>query len=455
MSGQTGQPALTVSDAVALAKGNVAAWPTLVVSGEVSGFRGPNARSGHCYFEVKDDAASMSVIVWRGTASKLGFELRNGLAVQLTGKFDVYQASGKLSFVARKVEAAGEGLLRQQVAELARRLEREGLMDPARKRHVPVFCSRVCVVTSLSGSVIEDVKRTLARRNPLVAIDVVGCSVQGADAPATIVRALARAAADAPDAILLVRGGGSFEDLMCFNDESVARAVAACPVPVVTGIGHEPDTTIADMVADRRASTPTAAAESVAPAVGDVERQMVQRQLRLGRAMSTMLERREQRLSSLGRLLGTTMGAELSRRRAALDALGSRPCLTDPLAQVHVRRADLMQTEQRLADAVPRALARASERTERLSGRMGEVGARLTRPAEATLARLAAQLDALSPLAVLARGYAIARGADGHVLRDAASLAPGDEVHVLLGSGSFDAAVTATATEGRPAPERS
>lgn len=328
-------------------------------------------------------------------------------------------------------------------------------MDPARKRHVPVFCSRVCVVTSLSGSVIEDVKRTLARRNPLVAIDVVGCSVQGADAPSTIVRALARAAAAAPDAILLVRGGGSFEDLMCFNDESVARAVAACPVPVVTGIGHEPDTTIADMVADRRASTPTAAAESVAPAVGDVERQMVQRQLRLGRAMSTMLERREQRLSSLGRLLGTTMGAELSRRHAALDALGSRPCLTDPLAQVHARRADLMQTEQRLADAVPRALARASERTERLSGRMSEVGARLTRPAEATLARLAAQLDALSPLAVLARGYAIARGADGHVLRDAASLAPGDEVHVLLGSGSFDAAVTATATEGRPAPERS
>ncbi|WP_455136144.1 exodeoxyribonuclease VII large subunit [Thermophilibacter sp.] len=455
MSGQTEQPALTVSDAVALAKGNVAAWSTLVVSGEVSGFRGPNARSGHCYFEVKDDAASMSVIVWRGTAAKLGFELRNGLAVQLTGKFDVYQASGKLSFVARKVEAAGEGLLRQQVAELARRLEREGLMDPARKRHVPVFCSRVCVVTSLSGSVIEDVKRTLARRNPLVAIDVAGCSVQGADAPATIVRALARAAAAAPDAILLVRGGGSFEDLMCFNDESVARAIAACPVPVVTGIGHEPDTTIADMVADRRASTPTAAAESVAPAVGDVERQMVQRQLRLGRAMSAALERREQRLSSLGRLLGTTMGAGLARRRAALDALGSRPCLTDPLAQVHARRADLLQTEQRLADAMPRALALSSERVERLSARMAEAGARLTRPAETTLARLAAQLDALSPLAVLARGYAIARGADGRVLRDAAELAPGDEVRVLLGSGAFDAAVTATATEGRPAPERS
>ena len=255
-----GQEPISVSDAVALAKGAVSSWPTLVVNGEVSGFRGPNARSGHCYFEVKDDGASMSVIVWRGTAAKMGFQLRDGLAVQLTGKFDVYQASGRLSFVASRVEAAGEGLLRQQVAELARRLEREGLMDPARKRRIPAFCSRVCVVTSLSGSVIEDVRRTLARRNPLVEIDVVGCSVQGADAPATIMRALGVAAASRPEAILLVRGGGSFEDLMCFNDEALARAIAACPVPVVTGIGHEPDTTIADRVADRRASTPTAAA---------------------------------------------------------------------------------------------------------------------------------------------------------------------------------------------------
>ena len=225
--GQGAQAPLSVTDAVALAKGAVSAWPTLVVNGEVSGFRGPNARSGHCYFEVKDDGASMSVIVWRGTAAKMGFQLRDGLEVQLTGKFDVYKASGKLSFVASRVEVAGEGLLRQQVAELARRLEAEGLMDPARKRHVPAFCSRVCVVTSLSGSVIEDVKRTLARRNPLVQIDVVGCSVQGADAPTTIMRALGTAAASRPDAILLVRGGGSFEDLMCFNDEALARAIAA------------------------------------------------------------------------------------------------------------------------------------------------------------------------------------------------------------------------------------
>ena len=441
MQGASSQP-ISVSDAVSLAKGAVTAWPTLVVNGEVSGFRGPNARSGHCYFEVKDDGASMSVIVWRGTAAKMGFQLRDGLAVQLTGKFDVYKASGKLSFVASKVEATGEGLLRQKVAELARALEREGLMDPSRKRHVPAFCSRVCVVTSLSGSVIEDVRRTLARRNPLVEIDVVGCSVQGADAPSTIVRALSVAAASRPDAVLLVRGGGSFEDLMCFNDETLARAIASCPVPVITGIGHEPDTTIADMVADRRCSTPTAAAESVAPAIDEVERQMLQRQVRLGRAMSAAVEVRAQRISSLERLIASRAEADLSRRRLALDSFGGRPCLKDPLAPLRARELDLLQTEQRLHDSLPRVLARGREGCEGSAARLREVGGRLLRPAAAELGRLAASLEALSPLSVLSRGYAIARDDEGRVLKDAEGLDVGSKVHVLLGVGSFDATVT-------------
>ena len=449
----TKEAPLSVSEAVSLAKGAVEAWPTLVVSGEVSGFRGPNARSGHCYFEVKDDEASMSVIVWRGTAQKMGFQLKDGLAVRLTGKFDVYKASGKLSFVARRVEAAGEGLLRQQVAELARALDREGLMDPSRKRHVPAFCSRVGVVTSLSGSVIEDVKRTLARRNPLVEIDVVGCSVQGADAPATILRALETAAAARPDAILLVRGGGSFEDLMCFNDERLARAIAGCPVPVVTGIGHEPDVTIADMVADRRASTPTAAAESVAPAIDEVERQMVQRQVRLGRAMSAALASRSQSVASLARLMASSAQSSLAKRRLALDALGSRRCLVDPLATLRDRAGELAQTEERLHDAIPRALATERERMDRVSARLGAVGPRLTRPAEAALARFAASLDALSPLSVLSRGYAIAQDAAGHVVKEASELVVGNEVRVLLGRGSFDATVLSTHDEGPLGPE--
>lgn len=438
----TGQDALSVSEAVGLAKGNVSAWPSLSVTGEVSGFRGPNARSGHCYFEVKDDGASMSVIAWRGVYAHAGFELKDGLQIQLTGKFDIYKASGRLSFVASSMSVAGEGVLRQQVAELARKLEREGLMDPSRKRHIPAFCTRICVCTSLSGSVIEDVKRTLARRNPLVLIDVVGCSVQGAGAPATIVRALQVAAASKPDAVLLVRGGGSFEDLMCFNDESVGRAVAECPVPVVTGIGHEPDTSIADMVADRRCSTPTAAAESVAPAIDDVERQMIQRQVRLGNSMRSMLEREYAGVESAGKLAASAMAARLAREGAFLDALGSRPCLTDPAAGIHARQSELEQTSERLHGALPRLLRHSREVLDRDSQRLAGIAPRLLRVPNSEVSRLAATLDALSPLKVLGRGYSIARDEDGHVIKDASSLCAGDSLSVQLGRGRIDAKVT-------------
>lgn len=438
----TGQDALSVSEAVGLAKGNVSAWPSLSVTGEVSGFRGPNARSGHCYFEVKDDGASMSVIAWRGVYAHAGFELKDGLQIQLTGKFDIYKASGRLSFVASSMSVAGEGVLRQQVAELARKLEREGLMDPSRKRHIPAFCTRICVCTSLSGSVIEDVKRTLARRNPLVLIDVVGCSVQGAGAPATIVRALQVAAASNPDAVLLVRGGGSFEDLMCFNDESVARAVAECPVPVVTGIGHEPDTSIADMVADRRCSTPTAAAESVAPAIDDVERQMIQRQVRLGNSMRSMLEREYAGVESVGKLAASAMAARLAREGAFLDALGSRPCLTDPAAGIHARQSELEQTSERLHGALPRLLRHSREVLDRDSQRLAGIAPRLLRVPNSEVSRLAATLDALSPLKVLGRGYSIARDENGHVVKDASSLCAGDSLSVQLGRGRIDAKVT-------------
>ena len=438
----TGQDSLSVSEAVGLAKGNVSAWPSLSVTGEVSGFRGPNARSGHCYFEVKDDGASMSVIAWRGVYAHAGFELKDGLQIQLTGKFDIYKASGRLSFVASSMSVAGEGVLRQQVAELARKLEREGLMDPSRKRRIPAFCTRICVCTSLSGSVIEDVKRTLARRNPLVLIDVVGCSVQGAGAPATIVRALQVAAASCPDAVLLVRGGGSFEDLMCFNDESVARAVAECPVPVVTGIGHEPDTSIADMVADRRCSTPTAAAESVAPAIDDVERQMIQRQVRLGNSMRSMLEREFAGVESAGKLAASAMTARLKREGAFLDAIGSRPCLTDPAAGIHARQSELEQTSERLHGALPRLLRHSRETLDRDSQRLAGIAPRLLRVPDSEVSRLAATLDALSPLKVLGRGYSIARDEDGHVLKDASSLSVGDSLSVQLGQGRIDAKVT-------------
>ena len=433
---------ISVTRALEDAKLCLGSLPLMVVAGEVTGFRGPNARSGHCYFQVKDDQSAMDVIVWRGTYAKCGFELRDGLTVQLTGGFDVYTGSGRMSFIARKLEASGEGLLRQQVAALARKLQTEGLMDEARKRPIPRFCTRVAVVTSLSGSVIDDVKRTLARRNPLVELQVVGCQVQGPGAPATIMRALQVAANARPDAILLVRGGGSFEDLMTFNDEALARFVAACPVPVITGIGHEPDTCICDMVADRRCSTPTAAAESVAPAIDELAQLTRDRQTRLGVAMGRMVQQGQIETQSMGERAVRAMTADLGRRSLAVEALAQRRVLTDPRALVDDRIASLELTEERLHGALPRMLERRHDGVEASSARLRAVSQRLLGPYEARLARAAASLDALSPLKVLGRGYAIARDGQGHVLSNAGQVSPGDEISVLLGAGTVRAEVT-------------
>lgn len=447
MAGDREEP-LSVTEAVQVAKGQVSQIPTMVVMGEVSGFRGPNARSGHCYFEVKDATASMSTIAWRGIyrdfVETSGTELRDGLQIQMVGAFDVYQNTGKLSFVAKHMTVAGEGLLRQQVAELARKLEREGLMDPSRKRRIPAFCTRVCVVTSLSGSVIEDVKRTLRRRNPLVEIDAVGCAVQGKHAPATIIRALSVAAASRPDAILLVRGGGSFEDLMCFNDEALARAVASCPVPVVTGIGHEPDTSICDMVADRRCSTPTAAAESVAPAMNEIETLINQRGVRLGNAMATMIQADAVNVEALGDRATRSMESRLSRLSLYVDSLATRRCLTDPMATLEDRERTLDLTEERLHAAIPKSLARSRERVEDGARRLSVAGKGLLRSYQTSVARYAATLDALSPLKVLGRGYALARDVKGHVLANASQVEVGDSISVLLGEGELGATVTRT-----------
>lgn len=451
-----GPQPISVSQAVALAAAAADAMPTLLVNGEVTGFRGPNARSGHCYFQVKDDSSAMDVIVWRGSYAKSGVRLRDGLQLEMQGRFNVYRGSGRLSFVASRISVAGEGLLRQQVAQLARRLEAEGLMAPERKRPIPRFCQRVAVVTSLSGSVIDDVKRTLARRNPLVKIQVAGCMVQGPGAPQSIIRALGVAAAARPDAILLVRGGGSFEDLMTFNDEALARAVAACPVPVITGIGHEPDTSICDMVGDRRTSTPTAAAESVAPGIDEVELQISERAKRLVRSMSATLAMSGQSLDGLEALAARSLAARLAQLRSGVEALGSRRCLSDPAATLRDRELQLMQTEQRLHDAIPRRLSLQGERTSRLAERlhMGKEG--LLAPFDHQLLRLAATLEALSPLKVLTRGYAIARDADGHVLSDVGGVGVGDELRLLLAHGSLGAVVTNVSPEaaGQGAPRK-
>lgn len=433
---------LSVSDAVLFAKNEVAAMPSMTVVGEVSGFRGPNYKSGHCYFDVKDPVSSMSVIVWARIYAASGITLQDGMKIQMTGKFDIYPANGKLSFHARTIQIAGEGDLRQKVAQLAKKLEKEGLTDISRKRYISEFCTRIGVVTSLSGSVIDDVKRTLARRNPLVELEVSGCAVQGTHAPATIIRALQVAASTQPDAILLVRGGGSFEDLMCFNDEEVARAIAACSVPVITGIGHEPDTTIADMVSDRRTSTPTAAAESVAPAISELQTTFNNRISRLGNATRKILQFYKTGLTTVEQRSNIAMKNSLTSRKLQLERLSDRPCLMDPTYIVSTRIEDLNQTEQRLMDALPAFLTRMRETLSLETQRLNRASTAMLQPHEAMLLSLAGKLDALSPLKVLTRGYAYVQNEKGTVIKTAKDATVGDSLLVKMTDGTIKATVS-------------
>lgn len=459
----TTKSALKVSQAIQLANGALSSIPNLRVVGEVSGFRGPNARSGHCYFSLKDDSASMDCIIWRSLYKSSGIQLRDGLMIELTGAFNVYEGSGKMSFVAKSVSVAGEGLLRQQIAELAAKLQAEGLMADSRKRPIPRFCERIAVCTSLSGSVIEDVKRTLARRNPLVELSVVGCAVQGAHAPATIVRALQIAATADVECILLVRGGGSLEDLMAFNDESVARAIAASSIPVITGIGHEPDTSIADMVADRRTSTPTAAAESVAPAFDEIVMTINERHQRLASALWTQVSVDYQTTSRQAEAMSRAIGSKIASIKQRVELLSERRCLQDPAYLLTERTASLELSSQRLHDALPRLvssyqkgleletkrfqdtlprqISHMSSNLEHIQRSFSSQGQQLLRPYTAETERSAATLSALSPMNVLLRGYAIVRDTQNHVVSDATQLDEKSSISVTLAHGSVEAEV--------------
>lgn len=443
--------ALTVSEAMACAKG-VLEERVLVVEGEVSEF---NDKPGYkaAYFTIADASCPMACMMWRSAYLKSGVRLRVGERVRVVGRFTVYAPKGRMQFSVVRLAPAGAGDLRQRVDALARRLEAEGLMDPARRRPIPAFCQHVAVVTSPRGKAVHDVIRTLRRRNPLVELLVCGVAVEGADAPACIEEGLLVAAAAHPDAILLVRGGGSYEDLMPFNDEGVARAVAACPVPVVTGIGHEPDTTICDMVADLRRSTPTAAAEAVAPAREE---------------LAALLEGQAGRLAA-------ALASELAARRSALDALAARPVLARPAAcLIEGRARDLDLAHDRLVRAIPDALASRRAAADAAARELTRAGARLGQGWRARLAldaqRLAAagpgllaepnrvlavqagRLDALSPLAVIARGYALATDEAGHVVSSVGRVAPGAHVDVRLADGSLACQVLACEPASGPAP---
>jgi exodeoxyribonuclease VII large subunit len=363
----------------------------LWVQGEISNLK--HAASGHYYFTLKDDAAAIDVAMWRSYASRLEEPLRNGDAVLAHGRVSIYEAGGRLQLYVDTVRPAGVGLLHARFEELKARLSDEGLFDEGRKRPLPDLPQRIGVAASEQSAAWQDIQKVLRRRYPLVEVLLAPCLVQGEQSPASIVRALHALYRSNVDLIILARGGGSLEDLWSFNDEAVARAVFASPVPLITGVGHETDTTIVDYVADLRAPTPSAAAELAVPDGAALLNDVAALRQQLDEALAEQLASERRRLSTTAR---------------ALQRL-------QPTARTSQAR---QQVDELLRRAGERARHAVEVRRLRRDG-------------------LAERLAALSPAATLRRGYAVVRQHDGAqaVVTRAEQVQPGEVLAVMLAQG--------------------
>jgi exodeoxyribonuclease VII large subunit len=412
------------------------------VEGEISNYR--PASSGHLYFTLKDAEAQLPVVLFRRQAQLLRFRPEDGLHVRVRGKASVYEQRGQLQLVAETMEPVGAGSLQLAFEQLRDKLKAEGLFDQERKRPLPAFPRTVAIVTSPSGAVIRDFLNIVNRRHSGLSVLVIPAAVQGENAPAEIVAGIALAnASGVADAVVLARGGGSMEDLAAFNSELVARAIAASELPVVSAVGHETDFTIADFVADLRAPTPSAAAELITEAQHNVEEriaalgnrliratrfQLLQARQRLARLqvaqtaqrMMTSLHRREQRLDDLSFRAETAMREKMQRHQRHAAMLSATVLRYDPRRQMSVARETLVANHARLYRSIQFSLAE--------------------RRAAWTSARGA--LQALSPLAVLQRGYALVQDEKGEVIRSVGLLTTNQTVSTRLGDGSFASQVT-------------
>jgi exodeoxyribonuclease VII large subunit len=396
----------------------------VAVRGEISGFS--RAASGHCYFSLKDEAGQLRCAMFRRAASFLDFSPRDGDQVEVRGRLTVYEPRGDLQLVVESLRRAGQGALFEQFLQRKAKLEAEGLFDPSRKRPLPTLPRAIGLVTSLGAAALHDVATALRRRAPQIPVVLAPAAVQGAGAPAELVQSLQALYALEPrvDVILLVRGGGSIEDLWAFNDESLARAIVQSPVPVISGVGHETDFTIADFCADVRAPTPTAAAEMVA-----APREM----------WLDALELLEERLRE-------AILARVDASSQRLDLAAGR--LGRPSVLVGRQQLRLAHHAQRLHFAV-------LSRTERLAHAQQALQAELPSRLRTALGRHHERLDRaglrlqlLDPALVLQRGYAWITNAQGHAVTSVQGLSTGDDVRAQLADGTAEMRVLNTETKG-------
>ena len=376
-------------------------FPQVWVAGEISNFSRP--QSGHCYFTLKDDAAQLRAVIWRGTASRLKFDLADGLEVVCRGHVDVYPPRGSYQLVIEQVTPQGVGALELALRKLREKLGLEGLFDVKRKRPLPTFPRRIGIVTSPTGAAIRDFLEVLRRRWRGVEVFVFPARVQGDGAAAEIAEGIRLANKCRPELDVLVvgRGGGSLEDLWCFNEEQTVRAIAASKIPTISAVGHEIDVTLADLAADVRALTPSEAAERVVPSAQEVIESLQSRQLRMAGAI----------------------GARVAELRGRIDALASRPALARPLDSVH----------------------NLGRQVDQFSSQLKSAGAVYLRELQGKLATASGKLETLSPLGVLGRGYSITHSRrTGRVVTAAKQLKPGEQIETRLADGTVVSTVNET-----------
>jgi exodeoxyribonuclease VII large subunit len=489
----TNVPEYTVSEISGAVKRTLeGSFARVRVRGEVTELK--RHTNGHIYFSLKDDGAKLAAVAWKSAVWRLGLVPENGIEVIATGRVTAYAERSAYQLIVERIEYAGAGALLARIEMLRQRLATEGLFDAAHKRPIPQLPAVIGVVTSEGGAVLHDIWTTIARRFPRPVL-LWPVPVQGEGAALRIAAAIAGFDAldpgrviPRPDVLIVARGGGSLEDLMAFNEEVVVRAVAACRIPLISAVGHETDTTLIDFVADRRAPTPTAAAEIAVPAradllgdlqqkaarlVGALNRLAAERRLRLGQAerglpdLPSLLGTARQRLDDRAERLVLALPNMLAARRAALEraerqlpdlpgiVLGARRRVTEGAARLSLalpnlverRRAGLELCGHKLVGGLRHAVAAIHTRAARSLGRLTEAPLRaMQRELAAKLAGAGARLESVSPLAVLCRGYALVTDPAGHPLTAAASVLPGARLRLRFADGD----VRATADGGRP-----
>jgi len=410
------------------------------VEGELSSFSRPS--SGHWYFSLKDQKCQIRCAMFRGANQRIRNLPKEGDQVRIRGKVTLYENRGDFQIIVEHLEPAGLGPLQQAFEALKMKLQAEGLFDPARKKPLPATPRHIGVVTSPTGAAIHDILTVLARRCPAIPVTLYPTAVQGQAATADIVNAIDRAQRHGvADVLIIGRGGGSLEDLWCFNEEAVARAIAACPIPTVSAVGHEVDVTIADFVADLRAPTPSAAAEKISPDQQDWLRRLTEQQGRLGQSARRLLQRLDNQLGHLSARLRDPR-RELLEKAQRMDELELRlnKAIRNRLDQQKQKTDYLLQRMS--AQSPRRTLKTASEQTQQLEERLTLAARHLLRQKDERLQHIAQTLHVVSPLATLGRGYAIVRDDQGRIVRKAGDLETGDQITARLGRGSVSAQVT-------------